>query len=279
MEAAASEAPLAGDRISVSHANASGCVRQLLVEGGVPYPSLGEPNMSDDAVRHSGDAQTGAQNRAQPDTGTRGGLDLERELEPATGTPDDPLQVGEMQAGDPSEVAQALGGPVDVSTTRGSPSLRARRENASSAPGSLPARADPGAPTDPEDEVDLGVSLATIVGIIDAARSVGELQEEATNEEVQDPEVGDDVDPDGLAGTLKGLIDELNEDEQAALIALTWIGRGDHDASEWKEVLRLAKERNADGTAAAYLIGMELFGDYLSEGVAAFGLSAEEVAR
>ena len=53
-------------------------------------------------------------------------------------------------------------------------------------------------------------------------------------------------------------------------------GRGDYDALEWKEVLRLAKER---GDAAEYLTNMELFGDYLSEGVAAFGYLAEQVAR
>jgi hypothetical protein len=132
---------------------------------------------------------------------------------------------------------------------------------------------------DPDDEVDLVVSLTTIVGIIDAARGAGELEEEATNEDVQDEENPDDNDPDAIVDTLKGLINELNEDEQAALIALTWIGRGDYDASEWDEALRLAKERNEDGTAADYLTGMELLGDYLSEGIAAFGYSAEEIAR
>ncbi|TPG59624.1 DUF3775 domain-containing protein [Roseomonas nepalensis] len=131
----------------------------------------------------------------------------------------------------------------------------------------------------PDDEMDLGISLATVVGIIDAARAMGELEEEQDNEDVQDEENLDDNDPDAIADTLKGLIDELNEDEQASLIALTWIGRGDHDASEWAEALRLAKERNEGGTAAEYLTNMELFGDYLSEGVAAFGISAEEVAR
>jgi hypothetical protein len=133
--------------------------------------------------------------------------------------------------------------------------------------------------SDPDDEVDLVVSLATIAGIIDAARAVGELEEEANNEDVQDEEVPDENDPDALADTLQGLINELNEDEQAALIALTWIGRGDYDTTEWDEALRLAKERNESGTAAEYLTGMELFGDYLSEGVAAFGYSIEEVAR
>jgi hypothetical protein len=128
--------------------------------------------------------------------------------------------------------------------------------------------------SDPDDEVDLVVSLATIAGIIDAARAVGELEEEANNEDVQDEEVPDENDPDALADTLQGLIDELNEDEQAARI-----GRGDYDTTEWEEALRLAKERNEAGTAAEYLTGMELFGDYLAEGVAAFGYSIEEVAR
>ncbi|MBI0535194.1 DUF3775 domain-containing protein [Roseomonas sp. KE2513] len=132
---------------------------------------------------------------------------------------------------------------------------------------------------DPDQEVDLGISLETIAGIIDAARAVGELEEEGNNEDVQDEENEDDNDPDALADTLKGLIDELNEDEQASLIALTWIGRGDYDTTEWAETLRLAKERNEAGTAAEYLTGMELFGDYLSEGVAAFGYPVEDIAR
>jgi hypothetical protein len=131
----------------------------------------------------------------------------------------------------------------------------------------------------PDDEVDLVVGLPTIVTIIDAARAIGELEEEANNEEVQDEENPDDNDPDALTDSLKGLISELNEDEQAALIALTWIGRGDYDTSEWDEALRLAKDRNAAGDAAEYLAGMELVGDLLSEGLAAFGIPAEEVPR
>jgi hypothetical protein len=132
---------------------------------------------------------------------------------------------------------------------------------------------------DPDGEIDLVVSLPTIVGIIDAARAAGELQEEATNEEVQDPETPDEVDPDAMVDSLKGLITELNEDEQAALIALAWIGRGDYDASEWDEVRRLARERNADGSAPTYLAEMELLGDLLSEGLDAFGIAAEEEER
>lgn len=232
--------------------------------------------MSDDADRAAADAKTRSQNAGQPVANEAPEASPENEVGPAAGTANDPIPVGEMQAGDASELAQALGGPVDVSVARRSPSQRGGPDSASVPAGTGAAS---GAPTDPEDEVDLIISLDTIAGIIDAARGIGELQEEEANEDTQDPELGDDVDTEGLEGSLKGLIDELNEDEQAALIALTWIGRGDYDTSEWKALLRLAKERNVDGTAAKYLTDMEMFGDYLSEGVAAFGFPAEEVTR
>ncbi|MGK7871239.1 hypothetical protein [Falsiroseomonas sp. E2-1-a20] len=51
------------------------------------------------------------------------------------------------------------------------------------------------------------------------------MQEEATNADVQDPETPDEVDPDAMTDTLRGLIAELNEDEKAALIAFVSIGR------------------------------------------------------
>ncbi len=235
--------------------------------------------MNDDANHRPGDTRAIGEIPIQDNPRAHGRMGPERGEDPAAGTADEPIQPGELQAGDRSELAQALGGPVDISPGRGRRSSQGSGEAGLPPDGTTAARADMGGRPDPDDEVDLVVSLATVVGIIDAARAVGELEEEATNEEVQDPEVPDEVDPDGLADTLKGLIDELNEDEQAALIALTWIGRGDHDASEWQEVLRLAKERNEGGGAAEYLTNMELFGDYLSEGVAAFGYSAEEVAR
>ena len=39
-------------------------------------------------------------------------------------------------------------------------------------------------------------------------------------------------------------IADLNEDEQASLIALAWIGRGDYAGPEFEEARTLAKERN-----------------------------------
>jgi len=43
----------------------------------------------------------------------------ERGDDPAAGTAEEPVSPGEFQAGDRSELAQALGGPVDISPIRG----------------------------------------------------------------------------------------------------------------------------------------------------------------
>lgn len=76
---------------------------------------------------------------------------------------------------------------------------------------------------------------------------------------------------------LNAAIDSLDEDEQCELVALAWIGRGDHDAEGWEEALQLAHDGHTPNTAL-YLAGMPLLSDYLEEGLAAFDLSCEETA-
>ncbi len=132
-------------------------------------------------------------------------------------------------------------------------------------------------PQDDEDEVNLGISVQAVANIIDAARASDETEEEELNEEVE-MESEDAIKPDLTGENLETLIQELNEDEQASLIALTWVGRGDYDPEEWEEALSLARERN-EADAAGYLTGMELLGDLLAEGLAAFGIVVEEIER
>ncbi|MFC0407297.1 DUF3775 domain-containing protein [Roseomonas elaeocarpi] len=132
---------------------------------------------------------------------------------------------------------------------------------------------------DDDEDFDLGIAVPTVVGIIDTARQVDEMEEDVENEDMQDEEAPDDSDPDGLAEMLEEQIDALNEDEQVALIALAWVGRGDYETDDWEEALRLARERNERGGAAAYLMGLEMLGDLLSEGLSAFGIAAEETGR
>jgi hypothetical protein len=81
-----------------------------------------------------------------------------------------------------------------------------------------------------------------------------------------------DLDEDAL----RAFISELNEDEQASLIALAWIGRGDYGADDWEEARNLARERNIRDPAT-YLLGIEMLGDMLEEGLEALGLSLDDL--
>jgi hypothetical protein len=85
--------------------------------------------------------------------------------------------------------------------------------------------------------------------------------------------------PDNLAAQeLRDALDGLNVDEREELLALTWLGRGDYDATGWSEALRQAREtRTASETD--YLLGTPLLADYLEEAIAALGLSLEDFRR
>ncbi|WP_252956366.1 DUF3775 domain-containing protein [Siccirubricoccus soli] len=135
-----------------------------------------------------------------------------------------------------------------------------------------------------DDDIDLGISLETVATVVDHARAL-QGQEETDEAQLSEDENSEAAllqeNPEELTEqTLRDFIDQLNEDEQAALIALAWTGRGDYGPEEWEEALRLAAERNeGGGDAASYLLGMDMLGDLLAEGVAAFGLSIEDLER
>lgn len=58
-------------------------------------------------------------NASRPRRQAHGRMADERGNDPAAGTADEPVSPGEFQAGDTSELASALGGPVDISPIRG----------------------------------------------------------------------------------------------------------------------------------------------------------------
>lgn len=84
------------------------------------------------------------------------------------------------------------------------------------------------------------------------------------------------VDDDPVAQEIKDMIDGLNEDHQAELVALTWLGRGDFIADEWAEAVRTARERRTNATSD-YLLGTPLLGDYLEEGLCQLGFAVEDL--
>lgn len=82
--------------------------------------------------------------------------------------------------------------------------------------------------------------------------------------------LAEEEEQDLTAEELRELIDDLNVDEAAELIALAWVGRGDYDAREWAEALSEARQR-VNRRTAGYLMGMPMLGDWLEEGLEALG--------
>jgi len=74
---------------------------------------------------------------------------------------------------------------------------------------------------------------------------------------------------------LTSFINTLTEDEQIDLVALTWLGRDDYEASDWATVRdEAAREHNR--RTASYLLGMPLLADFLEEGLSMLGRSCDE---
>ena len=69
---------------------------------------------------------------------------------------------------------------------------------------------------------------------------------------------------------LRGVIARLGEDEQAALVAVMWIGRGAFEAEEWQEALDTAAAE-ATTPCADYILGTPHFTDHIETGMEAMG--------
>lgn len=75
---------------------------------------------------------------------------------------------------------------------------------------------------------------------------------------------------------LAEFIAELNEDEQASVVAVAWIGRGSFAPEELSEAIATAKAERVNSTED-YLLGMPMLSDFLEEGLEKLGYSIEEV--
>lgn len=133
--------------------------------------------------------------------------------------------------------------------------------------------------------VELGINPDKVCHIIARARQFD------VKEGDSDPDSGSNATDDDMADVLEDLpvemdatrlelvefIRALDEDEQMNLVALAWVGRGTYDISEWNDALREARTEHNKRTAE-YLLGLPLLGDYLHEGLAAFGESCGEIS-
>jgi hypothetical protein len=73
-------------------------------------------------------------------------------------------------------------------------------------------------------------------------------------------------DNDPIRSELEDWIDSLDEEAQAELVALYWIGRGDYDGPDFPDAVREARARRT-GSTAEYLLGAPLLGDQLEIGL------------
>jgi hypothetical protein len=132
-----------------------------------------------------------------------------------------------------------------------------------------------------EDAPALNIAEDKVAFIIVKAREFDEKVADSDPDEGSNPTDDDNADiledkaGDGTREELVGAINELNEDEQIELVALAWLGRGTYELSEWSDALQVARDEHNKRTAQ-YLLGLPMLGDYLEEGLAAFGISISD---
>lgn len=61
-------------------------------------------------------------------------------------------------------------------------------------------------------------------------------------------------------------IESMNDEQQDALVALFWIGRGDAEPAAWEQTKALARQQH-EGLVSRYLLGRPMVGEYLTEGL------------
>jgi hypothetical protein len=128
---------------------------------------------------------------------------------------------------------------------------------------------------------DLAISAAKVATILAKARQFD------VKDVVTDPDSASNASDDAMLSVLEDHADDpvrneltaiirgLNVDEQIDLVALAWLGRGDGDLDDWKDI-RAEAARAHNRRTAEYLLGIPLLGDYLEEALAQFGHSPEE---
>ena len=130
----------------------------------------------------------------------------------------------------------------------------------------------------PEPPADFAIERETLAYIVLKAKAFDALLE------ADDPSDGSDSVDDRFVDALederdnpvqrelRSAIASLDVDAKATLVALTWLGRGDYDAGEWREALTTARER-AKNSTARYLMGVPLLGDYIEDGADKLGIN------
>ncbi|RUR12635.1 DUF3775 domain-containing protein [Legionella sp. km772] len=123
--------------------------------------------------------------------------------------------------------------------------------------------------------VNLDLDRETIFNLLDKARQY------QVKEDVSFPEMNDEMDSlqvladdgdDAIYQEVVSFINDLREDQQATLVALMYLGRGDYSEEEWVDAYHLAEDELSDHTGE-YLLSRPLVADDIARGLDLLGIA------
>jgi hypothetical protein len=113
---------------------------------------------------------------------------------------------------------------------------------------------------------------------LDAKVDAWDEPESRDGDDINGETILEDLPSDATREELREFLDSLNEDEQASLIALAWIGRGTYAPEELDEAIATAKaEHRGDGSN--YLFGLPLLPDYLEDALDQLGYAVGDAEQ
>ncbi len=107
----------------------------------------------------------------------------------------------------------------------------------------------------------------------------GEAADNVDDDEEGALSVLDDSINDSVEEELKGVFEELGEDQLAEVVAFCWVGQGTYEAADWDEAMDEAQSLVSDGASGAIdeLLDQPMLASVMESGLAAFDLSCEGV--
>jgi Protein of unknown function (DUF3775) len=127
--------------------------------------------------------------------------------------------------------------------------------------------------------MELAIAIETVCRIILRAREYEALIPESDPDDGSNPTddgAADAIEDDGdnpAEAELRAIVDDLAEDEQAEVIALAMVGRGDFEAAEWADAVDAATDEI--DAPADWMLQQPAFSTDLETGLAAFDLSCD----
>lgn len=100
----------------------------------------------------------------------------------------------------------------------------------------------------------------------DSKEEIEDFERDPDNSETDAVESLQTGENDPVRTEIEDWISALDEEAQAELVALYWIGRGDYDGGDFAEAVREAQGRRS-GSTAQYLLGAPMLGDHLELGL------------